>query len=549
MLEDLDLNTIKDEGIRQCIVMLLNLVEDLKQENCALREENQRLRDELNRLKGEQARPTIRPQPRGVPRQVGEFSSEQERHIPKQRSKANKLSQLAIAREEVLRVEQAILPKDAQFKGYEPVVVQDLCIKSDNVRFYKEKFYSPGEHKTYLAKLPSGYDGEFGPGIRAQALVLYFGCQMTEPKIRDWLSHVGVKISEGQVSKLLIKDQGVFHQEKDEAYEAGLRSSPWQHLDDTATRVDGHNHHCHVVENPLHTSYITTQAKDRLTVIDVLRNAKPRSFRLNAEALGYLAAVSGATVHKLSPLLSDEELDEAGIRRLVKEKLGDVGEQTLKRVLDGAAVAAYHAQREWPVVRLLVCDDARQFRGVTEELGLCWVHEGRHYKKLFPYVAHHKRLLEEFLGEFWGLYRGLLRYKEQPSEEERARLETRFDELFSTLTGYRALDERIEATLGKKANLLKVLSHPEIPLHTNAVELGVRQRVRKRKISFGPRTWEGAKAWDTFMSLVATTKKLGVDFYEYVHDRIACSRGIPLLAELIEAKANKLNLGASWLPP
>jgi hypothetical protein len=51
------------------------------------------------------------------------------------------------------------------------------------------------------------------------------------------------------------------------------------------------------------------------------------------------------------------------------------------------------------------------------------------------------------------------------------------------------------------------------------------------------------------MSLVATTKKLGVDFYEYVHDRIAGSRGIPPLAELIEARAKKLNLGASWLPP
>ena len=54
MLEDLDLSSIQDEGIRQCIVMLLNLVEDLKQENRALREENQRLRDEINRLKGEQ---------------------------------------------------------------------------------------------------------------------------------------------------------------------------------------------------------------------------------------------------------------------------------------------------------------------------------------------------------------------------------------------------------------------------------------------------------------------------------------------------------------
>ncbi len=52
MLDDLDLSSIQDESIRQCIILLLNLMEELKQENRALREENQRLRDENNRLKG-----------------------------------------------------------------------------------------------------------------------------------------------------------------------------------------------------------------------------------------------------------------------------------------------------------------------------------------------------------------------------------------------------------------------------------------------------------------------------------------------------------------
>ena len=43
-------------------------------------------------------------------------------------------------------------------------------------------------------------------------------------------------------------------------------------------------------------------------------------------------------------------------------------------------VAAYHAEVEMPIVRLLVCDDARQFNWLTEEIGLCWIHEGRHSK-------------------------------------------------------------------------------------------------------------------------------------------------------------------------
>ena len=67
---------------------------------------------------------------------------------------------------------------------------------------------------------------------------------------------MGVQISDGQVSNLLIKDQAAFHAEKDALYQAGLASSPWQHLDDTSTRVNGHNGHCHIVCNPLYTTYL-----------------------------------------------------------------------------------------------------------------------------------------------------------------------------------------------------------------------------------------------------------------------------------------------------
>ena len=91
-----------------------------------------------------------------------------------------------------------------------------------------------------------------------------------------------------------------------------------------------------------------------------------------------------------------------------------------------------------------------------------------------------------------------------------------------------------------------VLAHPEIPLHNNPAELGARQRVRKRVISFGPRTPEGVQAWDTFMSLAATTKQLGVSFYQYIHDRIAGTQQIPPLNEIIDERANELDLGASW---
>ena len=198
------------------------------------------------------------------------------------------------------------------------------------------------------------------------------------------------------------------------------------------------------------------------------------------------------------------------------------------------------------MVRLLVCDDAPQFALVTDELALCWVHEGRHYKKLLPYVPHHRALVEDFVQRFWTYYDQLLAYREQPTPEEAARLNGAFDALFMTVTGYDALDERIAKTRAKKACLLMVLAHPEIPLHNNPAELGARTRVRKRDVSFGPRTREGAKAWDTFMTLAVTATKLGVSFYHYIHDRVSGAYQMPALADLIAERAKDLNLGASW---
>jgi hypothetical protein len=115
------------------------------------------------------------------------------------------------------------------------------------------------------------------------------------------------------------------------------------------------------------------------------------------------------------------------------------------------------------------------------------------------------------------------------------------------LPGFDALDSQIAKTREKKEPLLMVLKYPEIPLHNNPAELEARQRVRKRDISFGPRTQDGVKAWDTFMSLAATSKKLGVSFYQYIHDRVSKANEIPSLASLIEAHASALELGVSWL--
>jgi hypothetical protein len=64
----------------------------------------------------------------------------------------------------------------------------------------------------------------------------------------------------------------------------------------------------------------------------------------------------------------------------------------------------------------------------------------------------------------------------------------------------------------KVSELLRVLEHPELPLHNNPAELAARTIVQRRNISYATQTIEGTRAWDTFMSLVATTRQLGICF-------------------------------------
>jgi len=377
---------------------------------------------------------------------------------------------------------------------------------------------------------------------------LYHAVNTSEPKIVEFFEHIGVHISSGQVSNLLIKNQDRFHAEKDAVYEAGLRSSPWQHIDETGTRVNGVNQYCHVVCSPLYTAYFTTAKKNRLTVIDVLTNLRPRAYLLLTKTYAWLrqTSVSKSVLGRLQRLPQNRTFDDEQFNRLLDKHLADVNAQHRRRILEAAAITAYHAQQEIPVVQMLLGDDAPQFKRVTDELALCWVHDARYYKKLSPAVTYHRRLLDEFRDRYWAFYGQLLAYREAPTPEQVPRLETEFDELFSTVTGYTGLDRRIAMTRDKKEALLMVLSHPEIPLHNNPAEIEIRRRVRKRDVSFGPRTEDGKRAWDTFATLLATTKKLGVSFYRYVYDRVTESGEIPNLADLIDQRAQQMNLAASW---
>jgi hypothetical protein len=535
---------VRDDAARRAILALLRVVEIDAETIRQLKEEVQRLRDENNRLKGEQGKPNIRPKNKNKSRDVSSERERKEKKGNRNRTRVSKKDQVKVDRTEVCELDRNQLPADAEFNGYAEVTVQDLTISTNNVLFRKKIYYSKSENKTYTALVPAGYEGGYGPNIKAMVLMLKSACNMSESKILDFLHNSKIIISAGTVSNMLIKNKEEFHEEKEQIVRAGLEATIYQQIDDTSARVNGENQYTQILCNPYYTAYFTFEHKNRLTILEILRTGKEEEGRglkyiFNDEAFGILRQlrVAKKIIDELGRFRSEKELCKEEIEQLLSEHFPFLNEIARTRILEATAIASYHQEEDYPVIPILLCDDAPQFKLLTEYLALCWVHEGRHYKKLSPVVPYNVRRLEGFITRYWEYYRKLLGYKRAPSQEQSACLSEEFDRLFSTETGYDALDERIAKTKAKKENMLLVLKYPELPLHNNASELAARQQARKRDVSLHTIVPDGTRANDTFLSIVETCKKLGINCYDYFLDRISRLSLIPPLAEMITAKS------------
>lgn len=541
----LAIETADVASLRCEIRSMFNLFESMASEIVLLRAENQELKNEISRLKGEQGTPTIRPQTKGR-----DISSEAERQKIKNKKKADKKKSKAkkhkikINRTVKLGLPKSKLPADAQFKGYESVVVQDLVIKTDNILFKKKVFYSPSEKQTYRAELPRGYEGEFGPGVRSLIISLAANSAMTQPAIVSFLNTHGTFISAATVARILSSGlDPTFHAEKDDIIRVGMASSGYAHIDDTSARVMGQNHYTHVVCNPYFTAYVTLPRKDRMTIIEILSQSKELMFKFGETAFSRMAQIGLPQKHleALRKSHTDKVLSRQELDGLLAQMFQDPNKDQKSRqtILEASAICAYQDSPE--AVSTLICDDAPQFKLITQLLGLCWIHEGRHYKKLTPFLLPHQEMLTQFHDDFWAFYEMLLNYKDAPSAEMSALLSTTFDALFNKQTGYDQLDKRIAITRAKRDELLLVLKHPEIPLHNNSAELGARAKARSRDISLQTRSDEGTQAKDTLMTIVQTCRKLRVNVFDYIYDRVSKAFAMPSLASLMPAAALRSN--------
>jgi hypothetical protein len=526
----------------QAVEKLLNVVEALSSYSQGLADEVERLRQDLEKKKRAK---TTNPknQDDKKPKDDSNHSSENRRPRDKKNRPARdrrSFKDLTIHKEIECPVDPATLPPDAVRIADETKVVQDIVIKPRNICFQRHVYYSAKQHKYFRGPLPIGYDlGDFGADVRALILSLKYCGNMSEPKIRDFLENFDVQISSGSVSNILTKTADSFSQEFDDIVSAGLSSTPYQQTDDTSARVAGEFWHTHILCNPFYAAYFTRPQKDRLTVLEILQNTSDLRFQLGEETLDLLRTEFDIPKKWQQAIeeIGNVECGKTALALLLQEWFGDGNRQVRTAIEQAAAIVYYRHQRSVPVIETIVCDDAGQFKLLTDKLALCWIHAGRHYEKLSPVVPRHAKLLDSFADRYWDYYRSLQEYCASPSDEVETLLRLEFDELFSTRTGYKALDDRIAKTAAKKNELLTVLSVPGVPLHNNASELQARVSARRRDVSLHSRSVRGARSMDIFTTIVQTSKKLGVCAYEYLRDRISHRFELPSLATSIEAAA------------
>ncbi|WP_460666805.1 IS66 family transposase, partial [Kribbella swartbergensis] len=211
----------------------------------------------------------------------------------------------------------------------------------------------------------------------------------------------------------------------------------------------------------------TSRSKSRLNFLSLLR-AGCDDYVVNEAALDYLRAqsVEAAVIARLSKLQGQVFNSQMEWWQHLLQCSINIFDRPLLQSLDEAATwgaLRHHGLLENTVV---VSDDAGQFRVATH--ALCWVHAERHLEKLMPASPKQAKAVELVRAAIWCFYRSLKLWKQSPSPGAEASFRHQFNRIFGQRTGYKDLDELLARLARRKAELLRVLERPEIPLHTNA---------------------------------------------------------------------------------
>ncbi|HKM79332.1 MAG TPA: transposase [Candidatus Acidoferrum sp.] len=519
---------ISGHGLEELKALLVQALAEVAR----LKAENAELREEIARLKGLKGRPKLKPS--GMEKAAEAGAAKGSRRKGRRGAKRAKL-----VLDEAKIVKPDSLPKGARLKGYEDFIVQDIVIKPWTVLYRRERWLLPSG-ETVVAALPKGVTSHFGPELKRFILSQYHQGQITIPRLLTQLQDLGIDISKRQIVRLLSARQDAFLAEAKEVLRTGLRSASWFTVDDTGARHKAKNGFCTHIGNDRFAFFATTFSKSRLNFLELLR-AGQDGYVINEAALAYMREhkLPQATIARFGSAkrrFAGRKAFMAYLRKLGLTGL-EVKPDPVQIATEGALWGSI-AEQGLLDGTVIVSDGAGQFK--IAEHALCWVHAERLIHKLDTFCEAHVQAKERIRTRIWRFYKALKDYRQAPAARRAARLARRFDAIFSTETGFVTLDRLLARLRAQKDDLLAVLKHPEIPLHTNGSENDIRCQVTRRKISSGTRSDPGRDCRDAFLGLMKTCAKHAISFWDYLGDRLGVpdAPAVPSLAELIRAPAS-----------
>ncbi len=427
------------------------------------------------------------------------------------------------------------IPEGAEFKGYKPYLVQDIIFQPYNTLYRRGQWLLP--NGSYLTgQLPKEVNGHYGPELISYVFFQCHCCRVTEPLLHDQLQAKKIKISSGKINEILTKKLDLFHAEVDELLPAGVMANPQLLTDDTGGRHKGINQYTTIIGNDYFSVFTTTESKSRINFLKLLQRNKEH-YVLNEDTIAYLhkTNVAGYLPGYIALSLGKRFFTSADWELFLKKH--NITRANDVRFVTEAALFASLFEHGIPRNLLIHSDDAGQFDVVLFFNTLCWIHEERHYRKLIMVNDQAKADLERVREQIWTIYSNLKTYKLTPDPDLKTVIEKQFDEIFQQQTSSATLNHQLQKTLKKKDALLGVLVRPDSAIHNNPSETAARKAKTKFKVSGGTRSDCGRAARDTFLSLQQTCLKLGINFIEFLQDRVRGLYKIPRLAELICQRA------------
>ena len=203
---------------------------------------------------------------------------------------------------------------------------------------------------------------------------MYHSMHVPQNKIHTFLREIGVQISAGEIDRILSVDKDIFHKEKEEILETGLKISPYVVTDDTGHRHKGINGYCTHIGNDLFAYFQSSTRKNRINFLKILGGVGA-SYCINGFSINYYKKqrISEFTLKLLKRANGREFKNDSDWQGFLK-RLGIKDKYPVRIATEGALIGGLYKNRIHPALAI-VSDDAGQFDVLLH--ALCWIHTER----------------------------------------------------------------------------------------------------------------------------------------------------------------------------